>query len=367
MSIKQNKYSKHFFFMRLALFQAKKNLGNTLTNPAVGCVIVNNNGLISAGCTGINGRPHAEQNAINFSKKNIKNSTMYVTLEPCSHYGKTPPCVDTIIKNKIKKVHFAIKDPDIRSYDKSSKRLRKNNIVVKNNVYYPIIKEFYKSYYKFKKSNTPFVVAKMAISKDYYTNNKKRKLITNAFSRSRANIIRSNFDCLLTSSKTIIDDNPRLTCRIPGLERRTPTLIVLDKNLKVPVSSRIFKLSYKHNIIIFFNKMNIKKFKILKKFKIKLIKMSLNKDGRLDLKKIVEKIKFLGFSRILLESGLNLTTNFLNDNLVDEFKLFISNKKIRRDGNKSLKKVMKLFLNRKKFVYEKVNLFGDLLLTYRIK
>ena len=106
MSIKQNKYSKHSFFMKLALMQAQKNLGNTKENPSVGCVVVKNDCIVSAGCTSINGRPHAEQNAIVNSNNDIKNSDMYVTLEPCSHHGKTPPCVNTIIKSRIKKVFF---------------------------------------------------------------------------------------------------------------------------------------------------------------------------------------------------------------------------------------------------------------------
>ena len=120
MSISQNKHQDHNLFMKLALDQASRSLGNTKENPAVGCVIVKNNNLIGAGFTSINGRPHAEQNAINFSKINTKNSHLYVTLEPCSHYGKTPPCVKTIIKSKIKKVFFSLKDPDHRSYNKLS-------------------------------------------------------------------------------------------------------------------------------------------------------------------------------------------------------------------------------------------------------
>jgi len=115
MFIKQNKYSKHSFFMKLALMQAQRNLGNTKENPAVGCVIAKNDCIISAGYTGTNGRPHAEHNAITYSKNNIKNSDLYVTLEPCSHYGKTPPCIKKIIKRKIKRVFFSLKDPDPRS------------------------------------------------------------------------------------------------------------------------------------------------------------------------------------------------------------------------------------------------------------
>ena len=106
--------------MKLALAQAQRNVGNTKTNPSVGCVIVKNGSLISAGFTSYNGRPHAEYNAINFSREKLCNSDLYVTLEPCSHFGKTAPCTKSIIKNKIKRVYFSIKDPDPRTYNKSS-------------------------------------------------------------------------------------------------------------------------------------------------------------------------------------------------------------------------------------------------------
>ena len=162
--------------MNLALKQAQRNLGNTKENPAVGCIIVKNNHVISAGCTSINGRPHAEYNAINLSRINLKNSELYVTLEPCSHYGKTPPCVKTIIKKKIRCVFFSIKDPDPRSHNKSTKQFKKNKIRVKSRILNFVTKNFYKSYFKSKKKILPFVTAKMAISKDFYTSNKKKKM-----------------------------------------------------------------------------------------------------------------------------------------------------------------------------------------------
>ena len=118
MFIKKNKNSRQSYFMNLALMQASKSLGNTKTNPSVGCVIVKNNAVVGAGHTGYNGTPHAEQNAIFFNKKDVKKSSLYSTLEPCSNYGKTPPCVNIIIKSKIKRVFFAVNDPDIRSYKK---------------------------------------------------------------------------------------------------------------------------------------------------------------------------------------------------------------------------------------------------------
>ena len=127
----QNNLRKHAFFMSLAIAEAKKNLGKTKENPSVGCVITKKNAVIGIGSTSIGGRPHAEHNAISFSREKIKGSKMYVTLEPCSHYGLTQPCTNLIIKNKLKQVFFSIKDPDVRSYNKSSKLLKKKKILVK--------------------------------------------------------------------------------------------------------------------------------------------------------------------------------------------------------------------------------------------
>ena len=130
MITKNNKKYNKQFFMNLALLQARKNIGNTKTNPSVGCVIEKKGIILGAGCTSLNGRHHAEVNAIRFSRTNVKNSNLYTTLEPCSHYGKTPPCIKTIIKNKVRKVFFSINDPDVRSYNKSKKLLIKRNIKV---------------------------------------------------------------------------------------------------------------------------------------------------------------------------------------------------------------------------------------------
>ena len=158
----------------IALNQARKNLGNTKDNPSVGCIITNKNNVISAGCTSFDGRPHAEINSINLSKSNLKNSNLYVTLEPCSHYGKTPPCVKKIIDKKIKKVFFSIKDPDIRSHNKSKKILLNHRIKVKSGLLSDKIKRFYKSYIKYKKESLPFVTLKLAVSRDYFTISKKK-------------------------------------------------------------------------------------------------------------------------------------------------------------------------------------------------
>ena len=179
--------------------------------------------------------------------------------------------------------------------------------------------------------------------------------------------MRSYHDCILTSVNTIIIDNPRLTCRISGLEENSPSRVILDKELKIPITSNIVISANKYRTIIFFNKINQKKIKALKSLKIKLIKTSLNVDGNFDLENILLKVKLLGFSRIFLESGLKLTTSFLNKNLIDEFKLFISSKNLGRYGDNNFKKNMRLFLRDTKSTHEKVNLFGDRLISYRLK
>ena len=364
MSIRKNKINKNIFFMNLAFMQAQKNLGNTKQNPSVGCVIVKKNNVISAGSTSIYGRPHAEFNAIKHSKYNIKNSQLYSTLEPCSHHGKTPPCVNLIVKNRIKKVFFSIKDPDPRSYNQSKKILQKNKITTNCKILNLKGNLFYVSYIRCRKQSLPFVTAKIAVSKDLFTNNKKNKWITNQYSRGRVHLMRSCHDCIITSSNTIIKDNPRLNCRIDGLKNRSPSIIILDKKLETPINSKIIKNSKPYNTIIFFYNKNKKKIEYLKKLKIKLIEMPLSNKGNFDLEKVLLQIKLLGYSRIFLESGISLIGNFLKGALINNLYIFKSSRKLGKNGSKSMKSYMNL-INKNKKNQEKVNLFGDKLLKYR--
>ena len=367
MSTNQNRNQKNNFFMNLALKQAMINLGNTGNNPSVGCIITKNNSVISAGHTSQKGRPHAESNAIDSCKKNINNSNLFVTLEPCSNYGKTPPCVKKIVKNNIKKVYFSINDPDIKSFKKSLKEFKKSNVKVSTGICSKKIKEFYKSYILSRENTLPYVTCKLAISKDFFTINKKRKWITNKYSRGRVHLMRSKHDAIITSSRTIKTDNPSLNCRINGLEKTSPYRIILDNFLKISMHSKVLRDKSKNKTIIFYNKDNINKIKMLKKMGIKLYKVSINSKNDIDLKKALKKLSSLGFSRIFLESGLKLTTNFLNENLVNDLKIFISNNKLKKNGDGNLKKYISKHLKKKRYIIEKVNLFGEKLITYKIK
>ena len=366
MSTKLSRFNKNSYFMNLALNQAKINLGNTKENPSVGCVIVKNDNIIGLGHTSINGRPHAEYNAINFNKCSKKNSSLYSTLEPCSNFGKTPPCVKSIIKNKIKKVFFSINDPDKRSFNKCKNSLNKEGLKVFKSILSKEINYFYRSYVKSKKNHFPFVTCKIAISKDFYTINTKKKWITNNYSRGRVHLMRSQHDCIVTSSKTINDDNPSLNCRIEGLQRRSPSILIIDKNLKIKINSKVIKKGKKIQTIIFYNKDNKNKIKLLKSLKIKTYKISLDEDNSLDLQAFLVKAKILGFSRIFLEAGSSLTLSFLKRKLIDDLKIFISNKNIGKDGLSNIKKKLFFFLNNKKGLEEKVNLFGEKLISYKL-
>ena len=367
MSIRKNKFSEHSFFMTLAQDQAKRVIGNTKKNPAVGCVIIKNNCVVGAGSTGFNGKPHAEHTALNFPKINTNNAELYTTLEPCSHYGETPPCTKLIIKKNVKKVFYSINDPDERSYNKCKNILKSKGIKVKNGLNKSKNNIFYRSYFKFKKKDLPFVTCKIAVSKDFYTINKKKKWITNKYSRGRVHLIRSKHDCIITSSKTIIDDNPKLTCRILGLETGSPARIILDSKLKTPINSQVVRDANKIETIIFYNKINNDKIRILKKKNVLVFRIPLNKEGNLDLQESLIKAKKLGFSRILLESGINLMINFFASNLIDDFKLFISNTKINKNGDGNIKKYLKIILKNKIKDHKNVNLFNEKLISYRIK
>ena len=162
----QTNQNKSLLFTKLAFEQAKINLGSTGTNPSVGCVVEKNGSVISSGFTSLNGRPHAEYNALN-KNLNFKRSNIFISLEPCSHFGKTKPCTNIIKKKGIKKVSFSIFDIDKRSKKLAKKVLRKKNIIVKSGLLSKYAKIFYKDYFLGRKKKFPLVDAKIAVSKDY--------------------------------------------------------------------------------------------------------------------------------------------------------------------------------------------------------
>ena len=333
--------------MRFAINLAKNQNGLTGTNPSVGCVIVKNKKIISYGVTNLNGRPHAETIALNKCRTNSSNSLIYVTLEPCSHHGKTPPCTNAIIKSKIKKVYYSIEDSDLRSSNNSKKILNSKKISTKSGLLKNETKKLYKNYNYIRKNKMPYVIGKLACSSNLYIF-KNKKPITNDHSKKVSHLLRYQNQGILTTYKTINSDNPKLNCRIKGLEKFSPTRIIIDKDLKIKMNCFILSSSIKYNTIIFHRSDNAKKISILKNKKIKLIYSDLNKYGNMDLKFIFKKIYEKGIHNILVECGSKLTNNILKEKLFNEFYLFKSNNKIiSNDGlnvkiiEKNLKKIFK--------------------------
>ncbi len=251
--------------MGLALNLARARHGLTGINPSVGCVIVKNDKIISIGQTGYKGRPHAEYNAIKNSNENLKGSKMYISLEPCNHYGQTPPCTDKIVKNKISEVLYSINDIDKKVKGKSFKILKLKNIIIKKGLLKKKISNFYESYFFNRKNKIPYVTGKIAISKNNLIYSKGTKRITDKHSDFLTHFLRYKNDSLMISYKTLNKDNPKLNCRLKGLNRFSPMRIILDNNLEMKTSSYIFKTAIKNNTIIFYNKADKKKLLNLQK------------------------------------------------------------------------------------------------------
>ena len=325
--------------MGLALKLARERLGLTGSNPSVGCVIVKNDQIISIGQTSFNGRPHAEYNAIKNCKENIKGSTIYVSLEPCSHYGKTPPCTNEIVKSKIKKLFFAINDIDKRSSKKAKKILKSKKILVKKFLLRKEASKLYKSYFFTKKNNLPYVLGKIACSTDHYIYTKNRT-ITNKHSEKVSHLLRYKNQGILISSKTANLDNPKLTCRLSGLEKYSPIRFILDKNLETKKNSFIVNNAKETKTYIFFNKSNVDKKKYFIKSGIHLINFSLNQNNQFNLKSVLKKINDLGVSNLLIEGGKKLTMNFLKDKLFNEFYLFKSDVKLGKKGRYNISEIL---------------------------
>ena len=289
-------------YMKLAINLARNQKGFTGSNPSVGCVIVKNRKIISYGVTNINGRPHAETIALIKNKKKNNGSTMFLTLEPCSHYGKTSPCTNAIIKSKIKKVVYSIEDYDSRTFNKSKKILKSKKINTKSGLLNKEVKNFYKNYNYTKKNKFPYVIGKLACSSNFFILN-NNSVITNEHSRKISHLLRSQNQGILTSYKTVNSDNPKLNCRLNGLEKFSPIRIIIDKDLKINLNSYIVKKCKALKTIIFHNSNNLIKISKLKKKGVNLINLKIKKDNYFDLNNLFKRIYDIGIHSLLVECG----------------------------------------------------------------
>ena len=327
MSTRRDKFSlQDKNYMKLALNLARARKGLTGDNPSVGCVITKKDKIISIGQTGYNGRPHAEYNAIKNSFEKLNGSKMYVTLEPCNHYGKTPPCTNKIIKSRISELIYSIDDIDKKVKGKSFNILSNKKIKVKKGLLKNEAKKLYDSYIKNRRKKLPYVTAKIAVSKNKLIYSRGANRITDKNSDKITHYLRYKNDFIMISSKTHNIDNPKLNCRLDGYEKFSPKRIILDKNLEIKLDSFISRSVDKKNTIIFYNSSNYQKIKILKRKGFILVKSKLNNNKLFDLKIILKKLFSLGVRNLLIEGGDKVTKNLIKNKLIDTFYLFQSRK-----------------------------------------
>ncbi len=342
------------YLTKLANKLSEINRYNTFPNPSVGAVILKKNDEINYSFTGKGGSPHAEFDLLKNNKnKNIKK--IFTSLEPCCHHGKNPPCTDLIIKNKINQVITSAKDQDERVKGKTKKILNKRNISIK----YLNLPTLSSTFHNFSKKNKiPYVVSKIAISSDGYTKHNSKRLFTGTLAIKFAHLLRYQSDSILIGRKTLIEDNPKLNCRIPGLEKKLAVFII-NKNLIF--SKKVLKNKFLKKSYVFHSSKDLYKIKKLKKF-FNLIYLDFETKNLQNL--ILNKIYSLGFVKLLIEGGSLTTKSFLEANLINEQYIIKNNKFFKKNG---LIKANFFFKFKKKHLSSKITVEDDVILNYKLK
>ncbi|HNZ29662.1 MAG TPA: bifunctional diaminohydroxyphosphoribosylaminopyrimidine deaminase/5-amino-6-(5-phosphoribosylamino)uracil reductase RibD [Candidatus Goldiibacteriota bacterium] len=325
------KDNKDVFYMNKALELAVKAQGHTSPNPMVGCVIVKAGRIIGAGYHKKAGMPRAEIEALKLAGSKAKGASLYVNLEPCSHFGKTPPCADAIIKAGVKEVIAAMKDPNPLVSGRGFKKLIKAGIKVKTGV---LNKEAYALNRIFIKNITtekPFVIMKAAVSLDgkMALKNGESKWITSAPARKEAQKLRQMCDAILVGINTVINDNPFLDCRIDKSKKIKK--VILDTNGRMPETGNIFLNGAPEDIYLAVKKMEEKKAERFRKKGINIIYIKDNEE-RPAPDKVLAELFCRGIKSVLLEGGGTVISSFLKEHLVDEAHIHIAPVIMGNDG-----------------------------------
>ncbi|WP_425647523.1 bifunctional diaminohydroxyphosphoribosylaminopyrimidine deaminase/5-amino-6-(5-phosphoribosylamino)uracil reductase RibD [Agrobacterium leguminum] len=239
-------------FMARAIEVSLRHQGQTLTNPSVGCVLVKDGKIIAEAVTAIGGRPHAERQALEIAGEAARGATAYVTLEPCSHWGKTPPCANALVEFGVARVVVAVDDPDERVSGRGYTILRDAGIVVETGLLRAEGQRALAGYLTRQMKKRPHVILKLAVSADSMIGRKGegQVAITGPEARHAVHELRARCDCILVGIGTAIADDPELTVRIAGLEDRSPVRIVLDRQFELPLTSKLVKTAREVPVIV---------------------------------------------------------------------------------------------------------------------
>lgn len=311
--------------MDLALELAEKGRGYVNPNPMVGAVVIKDGEIVGKGWHKFYGGPHAEVYALDEAGAKAEGATIYVTLEPCSHFGKTPPCAEKIKKMKIKKCVIACLDPNPIVAGRGKKILEEAGIEVVVGVREKEAKELNKVFMKYITEKNPYLFLKCAITLDgkIATNERDSKWITNEKSREKVQFLRHEYMGIMVGINTLINDNPRLTARIEN--GVNPFRIVVDPHLRTPLESNFVKMADDNKSIIITSKENEKNDKI-KELENKNVKIIYMTGYDFSVHEILKKIGELKIDSILLEGGSYLISKAFKENRIDGGEIFIAPK-----------------------------------------
>jgi diaminohydroxyphosphoribosylaminopyrimidine deaminase/5-amino-6-(5-phosphoribosylamino)uracil reductase len=321
-------------FMDLALSLGRRGLGRTWPNPAVGAVIVKDDVIVGRGWTQPGGRPHAEVEALRRAGEAARGATLYVTLEPCSHHGKTPPCADAVIAAGIARVVSALEDPNPEVAGEGHARLRAAGIAVEVGVGAEAARRDHAGHIRRMRDGRPQVMLKLAISADGKAGAAGRQpvAITGEAVRERVHLLRAHSDAIMVGVGTVLADDPMLTCRLPGMAKDSPVRVVADSMLRLPVSSRLVRSAYETPVwaLTGLAAPQASEFALLP-LGVEVLR-SPQSAGRLDLKDGLECLAAKGITRLMVEGGPTLAAAFIAADLVDEAVLFHAPTTVGPDG-----------------------------------
>lgn len=321
-------------YMAACIRHARANLGLTGTNPSVGTLLVKDGVIIGRGITAVGGRPHAETQAIAEAGQAARGSTAYVTLEPCAHHGRTPPCAEALVTAGITRVVIAASDPDPRVSGKGAKILRDAGIEVVEGVLSGLAYEGLSGYLTRSLKKRPEVTLKLAISADGMIGKlgEGQVAITGKIARDMVHIMRAQSDAIMIGAGTALADDPELSCRLKGLERRSPIRIILDGKLSVSEHSKLAQTARQIPVwIAALGDADSAKRKALGDLGCRILSTE-DHCGKVALPELLDDLGAEGIGSVMVEGGARVAQNFLDENLVDRLVLFTSERIVGPNG-----------------------------------
>ena len=329
-------------YMKLALRLAARGLGRVAPNPAVGCIIVSKGRIVGRGWTQDGGRPHAETMALKQADGFAHDAAAYVTLEPCSHHGKTPPCCDALIKAGISRVVVALNDPDDRVNGEGVERLKEAGIDVVTDICEEEALAANLGFILSKTISRPKVSLKMATSLDgkIASRTGHSQWITDIPARRYGHMLRARYDAILVGVGTALADDPRLDCRLGGLAERSPIRIIADSRLRLPLTSELVRSAADVPVWIITTPGNDQdRIEAFEDLGVRIIETDINEAGYPDMKIAFEQLCDLGITRLLVEGGSHLQASLVKEGLVDQLYWFRAPKIIGGDGIPALQSI----------------------------